>query len=51
MLSTDGLTWARSQIALRAGELELIGGIGDGFLVGAKSSEPGSTYTVLAADF
>jgi hypothetical protein len=51
MLSTDGLTWARSQIALRAGELELIGGIGDGFLVGTKSSEPGSTYTVLAADF
>ncbi|HJQ94998.1 MAG TPA: hypothetical protein VJ935_04725 [Acidimicrobiia bacterium] len=51
MLSTDGLTWARSQIALRAGELELIGGIGDGFLVGTRSSEPGSTYTVLAADF
>jgi hypothetical protein len=51
MLSADGLTWSQSQIALRAGELDLIGGIGDGFLVGTRSSEPGSTYTVLAADF
>jgi hypothetical protein len=51
MLSEDGLTWSRSQIALRATELELLGGIGDGFLVGTRSSEPGSTLTVLAADF
>lgn len=51
MLSEDGLTWSRSQIALRATELELLGGIGDGFLVATRSSEPGSTLTVLAADF
>ena len=51
MLSKDGLTWSRSQIALRAAELELLGGIGDGFLVGTRSSEPASTLTVLAADF
>ncbi|HJU52094.1 MAG TPA: hypothetical protein VJ815_07145, partial [Acidimicrobiia bacterium] len=51
MLSDDGLTWSRSQIALRATELELLGGIGDGFLVATRSSEPGSTLTVLAADF
>ncbi|HJR86545.1 MAG TPA: hypothetical protein VJ930_02695 [Acidimicrobiia bacterium] len=51
MLSKDGLTWSRSQIALRATELELLGGIGDGFLVATRSSEPGSTLTVLAADF
>jgi hypothetical protein len=51
MLSADGLTWSQGQIALRAGRLDLIGGVEDGFLVGTKSSEPGSTYTVLAADF
>jgi hypothetical protein len=51
MLSEDGLTWSRSQIALRATELELLGGIDDGFLVATRSSEPGSTLTVLAADF
>ncbi|MGH8958595.1 MAG: hypothetical protein ACRDVK_07950 [Acidimicrobiia bacterium] len=51
MLSADGLKWARGQIALRAGELHLIGGVGDGFLVGTRSSEPNSTFTVLAADF
>ena len=51
MLSVDGLTWSRSQIALRAGEFELLGGIGDGYLVGTRSSQPGATYTVLAADF
>ncbi|HJR88100.1 MAG TPA: hypothetical protein VJ930_10640 [Acidimicrobiia bacterium] len=51
VLSGDGLTWSRSQIALRATELELLGGIGDGFLVATRSSEPGSTLTVLAADF
>ncbi len=51
MLSKDGLTWSRSQIALRATELELLGGIDDGFLVATRSSEPGSTLTVLAADF
>jgi hypothetical protein len=51
MLSENGLTWSRSQIALRAAGVELLGGIGDGFLVGTRSSQPASTLTVLAADF
>ncbi|MGH8924313.1 MAG: hypothetical protein ACRDWA_06720 [Acidimicrobiia bacterium] len=51
MLSEEGLTWSRSQIALRAGEFQLMGGVSDGFLVGIRSSEPGATFTVLAADF
>jgi hypothetical protein len=51
MLSGDGLTWSQSQIALLAARFELIGGIGDGFLVAIGSTKPGSTLTVLAADF
>ena len=50
MVSGDGLIWTPSKLSLAAWDVQLLGGVKDGFLVASGSHEPNATLTVLVAE-
>ena len=50
MVSGDGLIWTPSKLSLAAWDVQLLGGVKDGFLVASRSHEPNATLTVLVAE-
>lgn len=50
MVSRDGLIWTPSKLSLAAWEVQLLGGVKDGFLVASRSPAPNATLTVLVAE-